>query len=181
MTVVIDRRGSTAIPDLIGDPLRTLPECATCPGFCCRNDTISLHPERGDDPALYITEPITHPLTGQPGFMIAHKPNGDCVYLAEVGGAGRCSVYDHRPAICRAFDCGEAFAKLSRVDRRAMLKADIASRETFDQGRRVQENRARRKAQDAREGVSATRVAGGSPQAACAPRLGPPLRRRPPT
>ena len=161
--IVIDQRTATAIPPDLGD-VKTLPECASCPGHCCRNDTISLHPERGDDPALYQTVRITNPLTGKPGWMLAHKPNGDCVYLDVVDGAGRCGVYDHRPAICRAFDCGLAFAKLSRVDRRAMLKAGVAGRETFDQGRRVQEARARRKAQEAREGLSGPGVAGRSLQ-----------------
>jgi len=154
LTIIIDRRSATAIPAGI-ETTAILPECATCAGLCCKNDTISLHPERGDDPALYLTEPMLNPLTGGPGLMIAHKPNGDCVYLAEVDGAGRCSIYDRRPAICRAFDCGLAFAKLSRTDRRAMLKADIASRETFAQGRRVQEARGRRKAQERLQGVEA--------------------------
>ena len=176
MSVVIDRRGSTALPPGI-ETTRTLPECATCPGLCCRNDTIMLHPDRGDDPAVYATEPITNPLTGGPAFMLAHKPNGDCVYLAEVGGAGRCSIYDHRPAICRAFDCGLAFAKLSRNDRRAMLKADLASRETFEQGRRVQEARARRKLQEAPEGSGRPTLAGGSPEAAPGPSYRPGLGR----
>jgi Fe-S-cluster containining protein len=168
MTVVIDRRGATAIPPG-AEATRTLPECATCPGFCCRNDTIRLYPSRGDDVALYEVEPIFDPILGEAALMVAHKPNGDCVYLAEVDGAGRCSVYDHRPAICRAFDCGDAFAKLSRVDRRAMLKHDLANRDTFDQGRRVQEARARRKAQEAREGVGRPSLAGGSPETAPGP------------
>ena len=173
MTTVIDRRASTAIPP--GGVVRTLPECATCPGFCCRNDTIRLYPSKGDDVALYDVEPIFDPVAGEPALMLAHKPNGDCVYLAEVDGAGRCSIYDHRPAICRAFDCGEAFSRLSRVDRRAMLKADLASRETFDQGRRVQEARARRKLQEAREGLGRPTLAGGSPEAAPGPSYRPGL------
>jgi Fe-S-cluster containining protein len=152
MTVLIDRRTASAVA-VKTEPLRTLPECAMCPGLCCRNDAIQLYPEKGDDPSLYETVEFFDPVAGEAALILRHKPNGDCIYLAEVGGAGRCSIYDHRPAICRAFDCGLAFAKLSRVDRRALLKADLASREVFDQGRRVQERRQR----EAREATQETR------------------------
>jgi Fe-S-cluster containining protein len=123
--------------------------CSTCPGHCCRNDTILLHPEKGDIPSLYDTETISHPMTGKPAKMLAHKPNGDCIYLGEVDGVGRCTIYHRRPAICRAFDCGLSYAKLTRAERRQLLRDDLVSRDTLDQGRRVQEARASRIAQDA--------------------------------
>jgi Fe-S-cluster containining protein len=102
-----------------------------------------LSPAHGDDPASYDAHEVPHPLTGEPAWMLAHKPNGDCVYLGEVNGVGRCTIYERRPAICRAFDCGLAFAKLSRVDRRAMLRHGLASPDVFAKGREVQAARAR--------------------------------------
>lgn len=36
------------------------------------------------------------------GFpALAWKDNGDCIYLAD----GKCSIYEQRPTMCRAFDC----------------------------------------------------------------------------
>jgi len=46
----------------------------------------------------YRAEP--HPYV--PGaLMLAHTPDGDCVYLGEAG----CTIHDHAPALCRAADC----------------------------------------------------------------------------
>ena len=64
--------------------------------LCCQGDAIRLLEE--DDPESYFTEPHSY----IPGaLMLAHKPNGDCIYLAENG----CSIHDHVPALCRAADC----------------------------------------------------------------------------
>ncbi len=69
--------------------------CGGCM-LCCQGDAVRLLEE--DDPGGYLTEP--HPRI--PGaLMLAHKPNGDCIYLAETG----CSIHDHTPALCRAADC----------------------------------------------------------------------------
>jgi Fe-S-cluster containining protein len=149
MTVVIDR-AFLAKPT---EAPRTLPECATCPGHCCKGDMIVLHPEHGDRVALYDTVPVENPVTGEPGFMLAHKPNGDCVYLGEIGGVGRCTIYARRPLICRSFDCGLAYAKMRRHDRRRLLRDGLISQETIDQGRKVQERRAQEARQEAREGA----------------------------
>jgi hypothetical protein len=51
-----------------------------------------------DNPDEYLTEP--HPYI--PGaLMLAHKPNGDCIYLVESG----CSIHDHAPSLCKSADC----------------------------------------------------------------------------
>jgi Fe-S-cluster containining protein len=138
MTTVLDRRQPRRHP-----AVASLPECATCPGHCCKNDTIILHPEFGDVVSTYDTEATTHPMTGELAHMLKHKPNGDCIYFGEVGGVGRCTVYQRRPAICRSFDCGLSYAKLPREERRRLVRAGLASKAVFDQGRRVQERRAR--------------------------------------
>lgn len=143
MTTVIEtaRRQLNVVLNGKARPASLLVECATCPGHCCKDDMILLHPDQGDMLLLYDTVPVTHPLTGEPAHMLAHKPNGDCVYLGEVGGAGRCSIYDRRPAICRAFDCGRNYARTTRAERRRLVREGYASPEVLEQGRKVHERR----------------------------------------
>ena len=63
---------------------------------CCRNDMVRLLP--ADDPAQYRTEP--HPYRiGE--LMLAHKPNGECIYLTATG----CGIHDTSPEMCRVMDC----------------------------------------------------------------------------
>ena len=35
-------------------------------------------------------------------LFLAQRPNGDCIYLDSLRG---CSIYERRPAVCRAFSC----------------------------------------------------------------------------
>lgn len=70
--------------------------CNGCTRCCTRGDMVRLLPD--DDPRTYQTEP--HPL--KPGaLMLAHKENGDCVYL----GIGGCTIHDTKPRMCREMDC----------------------------------------------------------------------------
>lgn len=64
--------------------------------LCCQGDAIRLLP--GDDPTQYETEPHVH---YRDQLMLAHKPNGDCVYLGESG----CTIHDRSPQMCREMDC----------------------------------------------------------------------------
>jgi len=64
--------------------------------LCCQGDAIRLTEE--DNPDEYLTEP--HPYISG-ALMLAHKPNGDCVYLVESG----CSIHDRAPSLCRSADC----------------------------------------------------------------------------
>jgi hypothetical protein len=73
----------------------TFVPCNGCT-LCCQGDAIRLTEE--DNPDEYLTEP--HPYI--PGaLMLAHKPNGDCIYLVESG----CSIHDRAPSLCRSADC----------------------------------------------------------------------------
>ncbi len=64
--------------------------------LCCEKDLVRLEPE--DRAGDYQTEP--HPyLRG--ALMLAHKPNGDCIYLNAHG----CTIHNHAPALCRIADC----------------------------------------------------------------------------
>jgi hypothetical protein len=73
----------------------TFVPCNGCT-LCCQGDAIRLTEE--DNPADYITE--LHPYIPN-ALMLAHKPNGDCIYLDEKG----CSIHDRAPALCRSADC----------------------------------------------------------------------------
>ena len=63
---------------------------------CCKGDAIRLLP--GDDTASYKTVPHDR-FANQ--LMLAHKPNGDCIYL----GDGGCTIHPRRPQMCREMDC----------------------------------------------------------------------------
>jgi Fe-S-cluster containining protein len=69
--------------------------CSGCT-LCCEGDAVKLEPE--DMQKNYITE--IHPYIKN-SLMIAHKPNGDCIYLLENG----CSIHDKAPSLCRSADC----------------------------------------------------------------------------
>lgn len=73
----------------------TFVPCNGCT-LCCQGDAIRLTEE--DNPEEYLTE--LHPYISG-ALMLAHKPNGDCVYLDENG----CSIHDHAPSLCRSADC----------------------------------------------------------------------------
>ena len=73
----------------------TFVPCNGCT-LCCQGDAIRLTED--DNPDDYKTEP--HPYI--PGaLMLAHKPNGDCIYLQENG----CSIHERAPSLCRSADC----------------------------------------------------------------------------
>lgn len=105
--------------------------------LCCRLDLIVLHPERGDDPARYLTEPMEHPMTGKTVHVLKHGPDGWCIYLGQNG----CTIHDRAPAICREFDCGQAWAMVPRAERRRRVKAGLADAAIYAQGRHVQQLR----------------------------------------
>ena len=71
--------------------------------LCCQDDAIRLLPE--DDALQYRAVPHSH----IPGaLMLAHKPNGDCIYLNEHG----CSIHDGAPSLCRSADCRSIAVRL---------------------------------------------------------------------
>lgn len=64
--------------------------------LCCQGDAIRLTEE--DKPEDYLTEP--HPyISGE--LMLAHKPNGECIYLNETG----CIIHERAPSLCKSADC----------------------------------------------------------------------------
>jgi len=93
----------------------------SCDGctLCCRGDTIFIHPELGDKAEDYQTEKVAN----TERLMLAHKPNGDCIYMLDQG----CTNYENRPAICREFSCvallkGAGYTKLRKLVKRGHIK-----------------------------------------------------------
>jgi len=64
--------------------------------LCCQGDAVRITEE--DNADEYLTE--SHPYIPN-ALMIAHKPNGDCIYLNDTG----CSIHDRAPSLCRSADC----------------------------------------------------------------------------
>ncbi len=82
---------------------RTDVPCNGCT-LCCQRDLIRLEAE--DDVSTYITEP--HPLVPH-AFMLAHKPDGSCIYLSATG----CTIHERAPFQCRIADCRGIARRLS--------------------------------------------------------------------
>lgn len=76
----------------------TPPGKVACNGCtkCCHGDAVRLLP--GDDVSSYQTE--QHPRV-RSARMLAHKENGDCIYLGDSG----CTIHERRPQMCRTMDC----------------------------------------------------------------------------
>jgi Fe-S-cluster containining protein len=109
-------------------PIKHVP-CNSCT-ICCQGDAVRL--ENEDSPFEYKTEP--HPFI--PGaLMLAHKPNGECIYLEKDG----CSIHSHAPSLCRAADCRILALRYDYASARqlhAMNRLDIR---VWDQGYKLLE------------------------------------------
>jgi hypothetical protein len=80
----------------------------------------------------YRTEP--HPYI--PGaLMIAHKPNGECVYLDEKG----CSIHDHAPSLCRIADCRSIATRFTFESAMQLHRLGRLDIRVWDQGRKLLE------------------------------------------
>lgn len=104
------------------EPLYDVP-CGGCTA-CCHKDAVRLLP--GDDSFEYETEP--HPF--MPGeLMLAHKPNGDCLYLGDKG----CTIHEWKPQMCREMDCRRiaqaiTWTQARKLDTRGGLKMIVWKR-----------------------------------------------------
>lgn len=106
--------------------------------MCCRNQVIALYPEHGDAIGEYDTRVVPSPT--EPGRLVAilkQREDGSCIYLGETG----CTIYDKRPQICRAFDCGAFYRDTPRHERKRMVREGKATQVLFDRGREIEEIR----------------------------------------
>lgn len=96
--------------------------------LCCQGDAVKL--EREDVSRGYAMEP--HPFISG-ALMLAHKPNGECIYLEKDG----CNIHDHVPSLCRIADCRSIALRYNfetAMQLHAMHKLDIR---VWDRGRQL--------------------------------------------
>jgi hypothetical protein len=92
--------------------------------LCCRGDAIRLLPS--DDASKYQTVAHQH-FQGQ--LMLAHKPNHECIYLADYG----CIIQGDKPQMCREMDCRQLAMKIRKKD----LKRYGIPLRIWERGRRM--------------------------------------------
>jgi Fe-S-cluster containining protein len=103
--------------------------CKGCT-LCCQGDAIRLEPE--DRAIDYKTEPHLY----IPGaLMLAHKANGECIYLDERG----CSIHDRAPSLCRTADCRNLAARIDFETARKLHLIGKLDIRVWDQGHRLLE------------------------------------------
>jgi len=98
--------------------------------LCCQGDAVRLEPE--DMAEGYQTEP--HPYIPN-ALMIAHKANGECVYLDERG----CSIHDHAPSLCRSADCRSVAARFTFEGAMQLHRLGRLDIRVWDQGQKLLE------------------------------------------
>lgn len=95
----------------------TIVPCNGCT-ICCKGDAVRLLPGDG---LKYFVEP--HPIfKGE--WMLAHKPNGDCIYLGDSG----CTIHDSTPRQCREMDCRTIATNLTRSQAQQMRALPVWNR-----------------------------------------------------
>lgn len=115
---------NTSIKVIVLDNRTAKVPCGSCT-VCCQRDAIYLHPNLGDDPGFYHTE------NPHGRVMLAHKPNGDCIYLDRQKG---CQIYEHRPAICRELDC-RLILNFPRLKRKQLIREKLLSKKVVQAAR----------------------------------------------
>jgi hypothetical protein len=65
--------------------------------------------------------------------MIAHKPNGDCIYLDEQG----CSIHDRAPSLCRSADCRSLAVKIDFETAKLLHATGRLDFRVWDQGQKL--------------------------------------------
>lgn len=93
--------------------------CGTCTA-CCTSSQFVLIEEDETDALAHIPAPLRFPAPRRPGsFVLGYDENGRCPMLANEA----CSIYEHRPRTCRAYDCRvfAAAGLADDVDGKAMI------------------------------------------------------------
>jgi hypothetical protein len=71
--------------------------------ICCKCDAVGLYPQ---EEAMFQHEPHAY-AAGEK--MVAHRENGDCVYLGENG----CTIHGNKPIKCQTMDCRAIYKNIS--------------------------------------------------------------------
>jgi Fe-S-cluster containining protein len=99
---------------------RNVVPCNGCTAFC-RHERIILSEEHGDDHTQYYAIPTRKGLDGPLEWMLAHKRNGDCIYLGKDG----CTIHERAPWVCRQFDCRKWFLSFPEAMQELLLPDDL--------------------------------------------------------
>lgn len=67
--------------------------------------------------------------------MLAHKPNGECVYVEE----GGCSIHERAPSLCRSADCRSIALTLGFDEARRLHLMGKLDLRVWDQGHKLLE------------------------------------------
>lgn len=105
--------------------------CGTC-SACCHSP-VEVRPEFGDDPSNYEIG-IYHDRSAPNGLglvTLRMRPDGSCYALKN----GRCTIWEKRPSVCRAFDCRKLFAMHTKEERRALVALKYFKQAIMSAGR----------------------------------------------
>jgi len=85
-----------------------------------------IKPEFGDRARDYQTEEYNGKT------ILAHKENGDCIYLEESG----CSIHGQQPYVCRTMDCRRLLS-IPRLRKEKLLKMGLLKPELFEAAKKI--------------------------------------------
>jgi Fe-S-cluster containining protein len=87
--------------------------CGECTACCTSSHFIPIEPDEVDTLA-HVPEALRFPAPGRPHghVLMGYDERGHCPMLVD----NRCSIYDHRPRVCRSYDCRIFAASGTEVD-----------------------------------------------------------------
>ena len=99
--------------------------CDGCTACCTSSQFVPIGPDETDTLA-HIPADLLFPAPRLPKghVLLGYDERGHCPMLVD----DRCSIYEHRPSTCRAYDCRIFAATGLDVDAEADTKADVAAR-----------------------------------------------------
>jgi hypothetical protein len=99
-----------------------LVNCGTCVA-CCKQAVMLMGDEDHTQYEVHTVHGANLVDGTSPTHWLKRQDNGDCFYLVD----DKCSIYDRRPRICKAFSCVGWVKKIMRdhprPERRRMMKA----------------------------------------------------------
>jgi Fe-S-cluster containining protein len=99
--------------------------CGSCTACCTSSQFVPIGPDETDTLAHIPKElQFPAPRLAKGHVVLPYDERGHCPMLVD----GRCSIYDHRPRTCRAYDCRIFAATGLEVDAEADTKVEIAAR-----------------------------------------------------
>lgn len=99
--------------------------CNGCTACCRDHQAVTWHP--GDDASLFTAIGRV----GDDWQPMLPQHNGDCGYLID----DKCSIYERRPRICRAFDCRRQAAQFTPEQQIEGIMRNVFSAAVFRAGR----------------------------------------------